>query len=78
LQAYMDDRAGQRSHAQAAAKAAGPPDRLGEFEITPEMIKAGTLVEWGICGDDIASDLACDLFKAMWGSRDPDPNLSRS
>jgi hypothetical protein len=40
----------------------------GEFP-SPFMISAGVKViveDWGICGDDLAPDLAQDVFVSMW------------
>lgn len=42
-------------------------------KITPAMLEAGTYIiaeEWGICGADIAPDLARDVFNAMWARKD--------
>lgn len=43
--------------------------------ITPEMLEAGRRViadEWGLCGDDLAPDLARDVYLAMWAIRQRD------
>jgi hypothetical protein len=45
----------------------------GAPKITPEMLKAGVNMiaeEWGICGADIAPDLARAVFLAMWAEQD--------
>ena len=34
--------------------------------------------EYGVCGADIAPDLACDVFNAMWARKDQEPSLSNS
>jgi hypothetical protein len=46
-----------------------PRGVAGAPEIPPASLAAGVHViveEWGICGDDIAADLARDVFNAMW------------
>jgi hypothetical protein len=58
-----------------------PVQGVGAPEITPAMLKAGADMiadEWGICGADIAPDLARDVFIAMWAQKDLGPNLSSS
>lgn len=49
--------------------------------ITPAMLKAGVHIiaeEFGVCGADVAPELACAVFLAMWEKKDPEPNLSNS
>jgi len=51
---------------------AEPPSALAEAEITEAMLAAGEhmlVEEIGICGADIASDIAADVFRAMWAAR---------
>ena len=55
--------------------------QTGQQIVTPAMLAAGVHViaeEYGVCGADIAPDLARDVFKAMWEQKDPEPSLSIS
>lgn len=47
--------------------------------ITPAMLAAGVDViaeKWGVCGEDIAPELAYDVFNAMWAAINLDPEKS--
>jgi hypothetical protein len=61
------------ARAEAAPQGDGAP-----VEISPEMIKAGVEMiadQYGVCGADIAPDLARDVFIAMWAiKKDRDRN----
>lgn len=49
----------------------------GAPAISPTTLSAGVHVlveEWGICGSDVAPDLARDVFRAMWVQRDRESN----
>lgn len=50
--------------------------------ITAAMLNAGSHVvaeQWGVIGDDVAPDLARDVFLAMWAAqKDQEPSLSSS
>jgi hypothetical protein len=51
----------------------GDSSGAGALGITPAMLKAGVDViceNWGICGADIAPDLARDVFLAMCAQKD--------
>jgi hypothetical protein len=53
----------------------------GAPEITPKMLASGIYMiaeEYGVCGVDIAPDLARDVFKATWAQKDQEPNSSSS
>jgi hypothetical protein len=55
-------------HPQDIAKVAPPGQVAGAPEITPKMLKSGIKVltqDWGICMDDVAGDLARDVYRAM-------------
>jgi len=57
------------------------PAGAGAPEITPAMLKAGVDMicdHWGICGADVAPDLARDVFIAMCARKDLEPNSSNS
>jgi hypothetical protein len=62
--------ADQKRESEAAAKAAGAPDQCGEWEITPEMIRAGfaVLCKSGIVDDYLEADklLVGKIFEAMF------------
>lgn len=57
------------------------PQAASEPEITPAMLEAGIHIiaeEYGVCGADIAPDLARDVFKAMWAQKDQERERSLS
>jgi len=37
-----------------------------------EAGRRGIAEEWGLCGDDLAPDLARDVFLAMWAAHQTD------
>lgn len=66
----MVDKADQRSHAEADAKAAGAPDQLGEFEITPAMVEAGLDAYRALDREfDTDERIVSEIFGAMAGAR---------
>jgi hypothetical protein len=55
------------------------PESGQEVVITPAMLAAGVdmIAEiYGVCGADIAPDLARDVFKSMWDQSDQGKTLS--
>ena len=54
------------------------PQGTGAPEITQVMLAAGVHMiaeEYGVCGADIAPDLARDVFMAMWAAKhDQEPS----